>query len=111
MVNRRLAGMLGFAMKAGRLVLGTELVLSEIKRHGKILLTLVSDSASEATKKRILSKCEFYKVKAVQINVSPEKLGELLGKSFAPVCIGVKDEGFAKEIAEAAKSAKAAVAN
>ncbi len=103
--GRRLFGMLGFAMRAGKLIIGTEQVAVALRKRGSVKLAVYTASASEPSKKRILSKCEFYGVKAVQINISPEELGAHLGKSFAPVCIGVTDEGFAKEIAEAAGDA------
>ena len=32
------------------------------------------------------------------------ELGRLLGKTYAPACVGVTDEGFAKELARLAES-------
>ena len=100
----RLFGMLGFAMRAGKLVIGTEQVLRTIAkaRHG-IKLILVSEQASEATKKKIKSKSEFYSVQSVSAEITQESLGDAIGKTYAPACVGVADEGFAKAILEAIK--------
>lgn len=60
--NSRLLGMLGFAMRAGKVIIGTELVTTGMKRRGadRIRIALVASDASEATKKKIRTKGEFY---------------------------------------------------
>ena len=98
----RIHGMLGFAMRAGKLVIGTEQVFIALSKGKNVKLVVFSDGASEATAKKITSKCEFYKTKKVRIPTTPEELGRLLGKDTTPVCIGVCDVSFAKEIALAA---------
>lgn len=100
---KRIHGMLGFAMRAGKLVIGTEQVFSSLTKKDYIRLVVFSEGASDATKKKISTKCDFYKVNKLRIPTSPEELGRLLGKDTTPVCIGVCDEGFAKEIALAAE--------
>ena len=98
--ERRFRGMLGFAMRAGRLIIGTEPVCLAMakKACGGIRLVIISDSASDATKKKLLTKSEFYKVRAAITDMTADKLGELLGKAYSPVCVAVCDEGFAKEL-------------
>lgn len=98
--NQRLYGMLGFAMRAGRLCIGTPLVCKALgtKNLGGVRLVLVSESASDATKKKIRCKCEYYGVGLWEIPLSIEALGKLLGKTYAPAVIGVCDDGFAGEI-------------
>ena len=98
--------MLGFAMRAGKLIIGTEQVLLAMAKTKKPKLVIVSFTASDATKKKILNKSEFYGIKAVQINISQEELGAILGKSYAPVCVAVTDDRFADEIEKAALSEK-----
>ena len=73
--------MLGFAMRAGRLIIGTEPVCLAMakKACGGIRLVIISDSASDATKKKLLTKSEFYKVRAAITDMTADKLGELLG--------------------------------
>jgi len=100
--DQRLRGMIGFAMRAGKVLIGTELVCrTAAKARGTIKLVLIADNASEGTKKKITNKCEFYRLKPVQINLSTDELGALLGKTYSPAVIGITDEGFAKEIENA----------
>ena len=92
--------MLGFAMRAGKIVLGTDLVIGAIraKGKGKARLVLISDEASAGTKKKISFKAEFYGVKALEIAVTPDELGRTLGKESSPVAIAIIDDNFAEEI-------------
>ena len=98
--DQRLCGMLGFAMRAGKLCIGTPLVCKALgsKGFGGIRLVLLSAGASEGTKKKIRCKCEFYGMGLWEIPQDPEALGRLLGKSYAPAAVGVCDDGFAREI-------------
>lgn len=103
--NTRLKGMLGFAMRAGKLIIGTELVCRAMaSKTTAPKLVAISFSASNATKKKLTTKCEFYGIKSVQINMSTDDLGNLLGKTYAPAAVGVTDEGFAKEIEKVAEA-------
>ena len=98
--NVRLRGMLGFAMRAGRVVIGADLVAVAMSKRGKDKprLVLVSADASEATKKRAFSKSEFYGIEARQMELTGDELGKLLGKTYSPAVIGIADDGFASEI-------------
>jgi ribosomal protein L7Ae-like RNA K-turn-binding protein len=104
-VNTRIRGMIGFAMRAGKLVIGTEQVCKMIAKAGGggIKLVVVAGKASDATRKKLSSKCDFYKIPSIEIYMTPEQLGALIGKTYAPAVIGVADEGFAKEIEAASK--------
>ncbi len=99
----RVRGMLGLAMRAGRVIIGTEQVCVALKK-GKIKLALVARDASSSTKKKIAVKCEFYGVTSVEISIDASELGALLGKTYTPAVVGVTDEGFAKELILASKS-------
>ncbi|MBQ1260618.1 MAG: hypothetical protein IIX96_01235 [Clostridia bacterium] len=46
---QRITGMLGFAMRAGKLIFGTDLILSSLAK-GKARLVVASSLASAATK-------------------------------------------------------------
>lgn len=96
--TQRLRGMLGFAMRAGKLIIGTEIVCSSMSGKKQPKLVVVSSSASDGTKKKLSYKCEFYKIKMVQIDINTEELGHLLGKTYTTAVIGIMDEGFAREI-------------
>ena len=98
--NKRLYGMLGFAMRAGKVIIGTESVCSALARSGKAKphLVLIAESASEGTKKKISTKAEFYGVDCFEINIDSDELGRLLGKLYAPATLAITDDGFAHEI-------------
>lgn len=103
MDRQRLCGMLGFAMRAGRLVIGTDPVCTAMAKstRARPRLVLISDGASDNTKKKLTTKGEFYKIQTVTVALDTDTLGHLLGKSYAPVCVGVCDDAFAKEIRRA----------
>lgn len=100
MINKsqRLLGMLGFAMRAGKIIIGTEIVCKAMATKQAPKLVIVSVSASDGTKKKLTTKCEFYGIKMVQINMSTDELGSILGKTYSPAVVGIADEGFANEI-------------
>ena len=96
----RLRGMIGFAMRAGKVIIGTEQVTVGMKRKGsdRIRIALVASDASEATKKKIRTKGEFYGIEVKEIELDTATLGSLLGKTYGPATVAICDDGFAKEI-------------
>lgn len=102
-MSDRFSGMLGLAMRAGRLIIGTEQVALGLSK-GRVLLCIVSRGASEGTRKKLRTKCEFYGVRMITPDIELGELGRLLGKTYAPACVGVTDEGFARELARLAES-------
>ena len=94
----RLRGMLGFAMRAGKVMIGTETVCKALATKQKPKLVVIASDVSDGTKKKIFTKCEFYEVKSVQINIGADELGDLLGKTYSPAVVGIMDEGFAEQI-------------
>ena len=92
--------MIGFAMRAGKLVIGTELIC-RAKTNGNVKLVAVAKDASAATKKKLFAKSGFYSISAIEVDLDTDSLGELLGKTYAPAAIAVTDEGFAREIKKA----------
>ena len=92
--------MIGFAMRAGKLVIGTELIC-RVMPNGNIKLVAVAKDASAATKKKLFAKSGFYSISAIEVDLDTDSLGELLGKTYAPAAIAVTDEGFAREIKKA----------
>jgi len=92
--------MLGFAQRAGKLVIGTELICRAMPK-GNIKLVAVAKNASAATKKKLFTKSSFYNISAIEVDMDTDNLGELLGKTYAPAAIAVTDDGFAKEIKKA----------
>ena len=109
MINKaeaRFKGMLGFAMRAGKVIFGTELVCTAMGSRSKdrARLVLVSHTASDATKKKLFQKASFYGVEAFEINIDSDELGRLLGKLYAPATVAIIDDRFAEEISMALKA-------
>ena len=96
--------MLGFAMRAGKVIIGTELVCTAMASRGKdrARLLLIASDASDGTKKKLLHKAEFYGVEVFIINIDSSELGRLLGKLYAPASVAIIDDRFAEEIKRAA---------
>lgn len=92
--------MLGFAMRAGKAVVGTDNVCFSMKKDGaaRVRIALIASDASAATKKKIRNKGEFYGIETAEIDIDSAELGRLLGKTFGPCAVGICDDGFAREI-------------
>ncbi|HYF83007.1 MAG TPA: ribosomal L7Ae/L30e/S12e/Gadd45 family protein [Clostridia bacterium] len=89
--------MLGLANKAGMLVTGEDAVRYSI-RNGKVKLAIVSEDASDNTKKRFINSAAFYKVPLITWGLK-EELGNSIGKSERSV-LGITDENFSKNFKE-----------
>lgn len=98
---KKLKSLLGFSMKAGKLVSGTEQVLSAV-RNGKAELVIIASDASEGSKKRIKDKSLYYKVNCIEM-FDVETLSSIIGKSKR-TCVVIIDKHFKdcilKEITE-----------
>ena len=96
--EQRLRGLLGFAMRAGKVVIGTDAVCTAMRTKNPPKIVVVASDVSENTLKKISTKCEFYKIKSVQLNIGADELGDLLGKTSSPAAVGITDDGFAEQI-------------
>lgn len=85
-------------MRAGKLIIGTEQVCLALPKRGRVRLILVSEGASEGTVNKVIRKCEYYRLPYRIVGIDGGTLGDWIGKSYAPMCIGVADEGFAAQI-------------
>ena len=94
---KRVLGMLGLAMKAGKVVIGTEQVIAFMQKK-KLKLVLLSSGSSDGTKKKISSKCEFYGIRLAELPIQTDELGSLLGKTYTPAVVGITDENFSNTI-------------
>ena len=87
--------MIGMAMKAGKLASG-EFATEKAVKTGLAALVIVSEAASENTKKKFRNMCEYYEV-PVYFFGSKEELGHAIGKEFR-ASLAVLDPGLAKAI-------------
>ena len=95
--KNRVISFLGLAARAGKVVSGDDSTLLELKR-GNVHLVIISEDASNNTKKLFADKAGYRNVKLMEFGTK-EELGHSIGKAYRAV-IGIKDKGFASKISE-----------
>src|SRR5690606_37700177 len=96
-MHDRVYSFLGLCAKAGKLLSGDETCERALK-SGKARLVIVSEEASENTRKKFLDMCNYRKV-AIRFFEKKEKLGRHIGKGMRTV-IAVNDRNFAQRLLE-----------
>ncbi len=94
-MNKKAMGMIGLAMRAGKVVSGEFSTEKAVKTKAAKLVIVAAD-ASENTKKLFRDKCSFYHV-PIQICSSKEELGKAIGKEYR-ASIAITDSNFATQI-------------
>ena len=98
MVNdKKLFSLIGLATRARRIVSGEFSTEKSIK-SGRSHLVIVSEEASDNTKKMFTNMCTHYKV-PIYLFGTKEELGHAMGQEFR-ASLSVEDAGFAKSMAE-----------
>lgn len=87
--------LLGLAVRARRVVLGSDAVLGKLASGSLKLLFLARDAGTNASKK-FRDKCAFYNIPLID-SVSRDDLGRACGRS-AMVVVAVTDPGFATKL-------------
>ena len=95
MINNNILGLIGLAMKAGKVCFGADSVEENIIKH-KVKLLIVSEDSSERTKNKFIKLCEKYKVPVI-IDGDIEVLSKSIGKNNKAI-VGIKDTNFAESI-------------
>ena len=95
MDSNKIYSSLGLCMRAGKLKSGEFAVLEAI-RHNKAKLVIISEDASDNTKKMFGDKCSYYNV-PVEFFGNKEELGHAIGKEVR-TSLAITDEGFAQSI-------------
>lgn len=91
----KIFSMIGMATKAGKTVSG-EFATEKAVKTGTAFLVIVSEEASENTKKMFRNCCTYYHV-PMYVYGAKEALGHCMGKEFR-ASMAVTEEGFAKSI-------------
>ena len=91
----RIFGLLGLAAKAGKVQSG-EFSVEKAVKSGRTFLVIVSEEASENTKKMFRNMCTYYEVPYYEFG-GKEELGHALGKEMR-ASLAIQDEGFSKAI-------------
>ena len=96
MENRqKVLNMIGLATKAGKTVSG-EFSTEKAVKTGKAWLVIVSEEASDNTRKMFTNMCTYYKVPIYFFGKKSE-LGHAMGKEMR-ASLAITDEGFAKTL-------------
>ena len=84
---------IGLCNRARGLVVGTDIVLDNV-RAGKVKLVFLATDASLNTQKKVQDKCNYYGVEVIK-SYSSEELSLAVGKENKMV-IGITNESFLK---------------
>jgi len=87
--------MLGFAQKSGNVINGDELVEKALRR-GKISLIIISEDASESTKKKYTVKCNELGIRCI-IDFNRDILSNAIGKANRTL-YGIQNKKFSREL-------------
>lgn len=75
---KKLLTMLGFAVRAGQIALGSEMAVALI-RQGKAAAAVIDTGASENTRKRVTDACAYHHVPLMEL--SEGALGRAIGRA------------------------------
>lgn len=93
--RKKILNLLGLATKAGKTASG-EFMTEKAVKSGKASLVLVSEDASENTRKMFLNMCTYYEV-PMYVFGKKEELGHSMGKELR-ASLAVTDAGFSKAL-------------
>ena len=93
--SRKILNLLGLATKGGRTASG-EFMTEKAVKEGRAFLVLVSEEASDNTKKMFTNMCTYYKVPFYFFGTK-EELGHSMGKEMR-ASVAVLDSGLAKAL-------------
>ena len=94
-MRNRVFQMLGIAAKSGNVVSG-EFSTEKAIKTGRAFLVIVSEEASENTKKMFANMTEFYEV-PMYVFGTKEELGRCIGKEFR-ASLAIMDENLANAV-------------
>lgn len=98
MNNSRLLGMMGLAVKAGKLAAGTEVVTEKIKSGKGVKLVLIASDVSQNTLKKIVNCCEYYRTEYLQLQYTQDEISDAVGKSYLTSSVAILDRNFSEAI-------------
>ena len=93
----------GLAAAKRSVVLGTDLVLKEVRKKKGTLCVILACDASERTTKQITDKCTFYEIPLIRLDCDMEALGKRIGKISPISCAAITDRGLASQIIKIAQ--------
>lgn len=97
MINSKILGLIGLAMKAGKVSFGADSVEESIVKK-KVRLVIIATDSSERTKTKFIDICKKYNVPIITYG-NIEDLSKAIGKDNKAI-LGIKDINFANSIQE-----------
>ena len=94
--SKKLLSLIGLATRARKVVSG-EFSTEKSVKSGRSRMVIVSEEASDNTKKMFTNMCAHYKV-AIYLFGTKDELGHAMGQEFR-ASLSVEDAGFAKSMA------------
>ena len=95
MINNNILGLIGLAMKAGKVCFGADSVEENIIKQ-KVKLLIISEESSERTKNKFVKICQKNNIPVI-IDGDIEALSKSIGKTNKAI-IGIKDINLSNEI-------------
>ncbi len=92
-MNDKLAGLLGMATRARKIIFGEAAFESIDSKEASLLI--ISDDASERTMKKLVNRADFYKLDYLVIE--DQILNQATGNTTRKYCL-IVDQGFSKGI-------------
>lgn len=93
--RKKILNLLGIATKAGRIASG-EFMTEKSVKDGRAHMVIISEEASDNTRKMFLNMCTYYKV-PIYLFGKKEELGHAMGKEMR-ASLAVLDAGFSKAL-------------
>ena len=97
MINNKILGLIGLAMKAGKICFGADSVEENVIKR-KVKLVIISEDSSERTKNKFINICEKNNVPVITYG-DIDSLSKAIGKSNKAI-LGIKDINFVNSILE-----------
>lgn len=95
MINNKVLGLIGLAMKAGKICFGADSVEENILKR-KVKLVIISKESSDRTKNKFIDLCNKNNIPAI-VDGEIDVLSKTIGKNNKAI-IGIKDINFAESI-------------
>ncbi len=110
--KKKFLGLVGIAMKAGKVSAGTNLVVDAIRAGSPAKCpraVFLCEDASDNTKKRVVNACTYYEIPLYTIPVSGADLGGAIGKSGIIAAVGITDAGLSEALVKQINASEGSV--
>ena len=96
-MNNKFLFMLGLCRKAGKLIIGTDLVTKSLPSKKTYLVIYTSDASSN-TEKKVTDKCKYYGTECIKAPFDSLEVSTAIGKDGAICTLGITDLNFASQL-------------